>query len=71
VLWRVPARSRVHAQCLQRYLFELFRREKLPQGEDELPRVDLTGAEPGDPVVIVASDAEDSQLDRALPPLRF
>ena len=63
--------SRVHAQCLQRYLFELFGREKLPQGEDKLPRIDLTGAEPGEPVVIVALDAQDGQLDRALPPLRF
>jgi hypothetical protein len=26
---------------------------------------------PRDPVIIVASDAKDSQLNRALPPLRF
>jgi len=27
-------------------LFEPFRMEELPQGEDELPRVDLPGTEP-------------------------
>jgi hypothetical protein len=37
--------SRVDTKRLQRDLFELFRIEELSQGEDELSRVDLAGAD--------------------------
>jgi hypothetical protein len=45
----------VHAKCLQGELFEPFRREELPQGEDEGPRIDLPRAE-GNATIIAVAD---------------
>jgi hypothetical protein len=59
---------RVDAKRLQGRLLESFRGEELPAGEDELPRVDLTGAE-GRAVVVAVPDMQDREFGGAQPPL--
>ena len=65
------AAARCSSSRAMRGLFELLGRKELPQGKDELPGVDLTGAEPGAAEIVLAPEAENRKMGGPLPPLRL